>query len=142
MRGQASAELLFDAEIEKTARANRKEARLRKLKEKEENSEVNFDTDEQVHEEVNEMADDNPPPPPVERLLGDYGARDRNRNRLTITNQPVTVNKFEINPGSSSAIEITTYLASMPTNARTLSSHTLHPCQPMPMCHLNNFKHL
>ncbi|CAJ2659128.1 unnamed protein product [Trifolium pratense] len=45
------------------------------------------------------MADDNPPPPPVERLLGDYGARDRNRNRLTITNQPVTVNKFEINPG-------------------------------------------
>ncbi|KAK2360991.1 receptor protein [Trifolium repens] len=42
--------------------------------------------------------------------------------------------------GSSSAIEITAYLASMPTNARTLSSHTLHPCQPMPMCHLNNFK--
>ncbi|CAJ2632672.1 unnamed protein product [Trifolium pratense] len=41
---------------------------------------------------------------------------------------------------SSSAIEITAYLASMPTNARTLSSHTLHPCQPMPMCHLNKFK--
>ncbi|CAJ2639939.1 unnamed protein product [Trifolium pratense] len=44
--------------------------------------------------------------------------------------------------GSSSAIEITAYLASMPTNARTLSSHTLHRCQLMPMCHLNNFKHL
>ncbi|PNX65319.1 hypothetical protein L195_g062538, partial [Trifolium pratense] len=56
MRGQASAELLFDAEIEKTARANRKEARLRKLREKEGSSEVNIVTDEQVHEEVIEMA--------------------------------------------------------------------------------------
>jgi len=45
------------------------------------------------------MEDPPPPPPPAEKLLGDYGARDRNRNRLTITNQPVTVNKFEINPG-------------------------------------------
>jgi hypothetical protein len=100
MRGQASAELLFDAEIERTARANRKEARLRKLREKEGSSEVNSDTDEQVHEEVFEMAEETPPPPPpAERLLGDNEARDRNRNRLTITNQPVTVNKFEINPG-------------------------------------------
>ncbi|WJX29241.1 hypothetical protein P8452_17905 [Trifolium repens] len=41
------------------------------------------------------MAEDNPPPPPPpERLLGDYGARDRNRNRLTITNQPVTMQIF------------------------------------------------
>ncbi|MCH89827.1 hypothetical protein A2U01_0010729 [Trifolium medium] len=41
--------------------------------------------------------------------------------------------------GSSSAIEIIAYLASMSTNSHTLSSHTLHPCQPMPVCHLNNF---
>ncbi|MCI63830.1 hypothetical protein A2U01_0085087, partial [Trifolium medium] len=34
---------------------------------------------------------------------------------------------------SSSVIEITAYLASMPTNACTLSSHTSHPCQPMPV---------
>ncbi|MCI74861.1 hypothetical protein A2U01_0096125, partial [Trifolium medium] len=44
------------------------------------------------------MAEDNLPPPLVERLLGDYGGRGRNRNRLAIANQPVTVNKFEINP--------------------------------------------
>jgi hypothetical protein len=99
MRGQASAELLFDAEIERTARANRKEIRLRNLREKRGSSEVNSYKNEQVHKEVNEMAEDNPPPPPPpERLLGDYGARDRNRIRLTITNQPVTVTKFEINP--------------------------------------------
>lgn len=99
MRGQASAELLFDAEIEKTCRANRKETQLRKRREREEASEVEIDTDEQVLEVVEGMTEPPPPPPPEERLLGDYGTRDRNRNRLTITNQPVTVNKFEINPG-------------------------------------------
>jgi hypothetical protein len=40
---------------------------------------------------------------------------------------------------SSSTIEITVYLASMSANARTLSSHTLYSCQPMPVCHINNF---
>ncbi|GAU45782.1 hypothetical protein TSUD_24460 [Trifolium subterraneum] len=36
------------------------------------------------------MAEDTPQ---MEKLLGDYGGRGRNRNRLAIANQPVTVNK-------------------------------------------------
>jgi hypothetical protein len=99
MRGQPSAELTFIPEVEKYCRAIRKETKLRKLREKEGTSGVEVDTDEQLDEEMAEGPGPQPQPQPEERLLGDYGARDRNRNRLTITNQPVTVNKFEINPG-------------------------------------------
>ncbi|XP_073225696.1 uncharacterized protein [Cicer arietinum] len=37
-------------------------------------------------------------PPPHESTLDEYGNRNRNRARLAIHNQPVTVNKFEVNP--------------------------------------------
>ncbi|XP_073221522.1 uncharacterized protein [Cicer arietinum] len=37
-------------------------------------------------------------PPPSERTVGEYGNRNRNRARLAIHNQSVTVNKLEVSP--------------------------------------------
>ena len=91
MRGQSSAELIFDPEIEKTAKAHRKAARERRQRER------HLVVEEEVLGDCvifTEMAD----PPPPERTLGEYGNRIRNHARLPIHHQPVTINKFEISP--------------------------------------------
>lgn len=92
MRGTTSAHLLFDPEIERTARANRKATRTRRRRERR----ARATREETVPETpvVEEMGDQ-----PIRRTLGDYGNTERNRQRLPIAHQPVTVNKFEINPG-------------------------------------------
>ncbi|MCI83252.1 hypothetical protein A2U01_0104527, partial [Trifolium medium] len=59
-------ELLFDPEIEKTAKANRKAARLAEASTRNTSGESS-----QSKESI--MAED--PPPPPRRTLGDYGQR-------------------------------------------------------------------
>ncbi|KAK2453440.1 hypothetical protein QL285_001129 [Trifolium repens] len=75
---QGRGELLFVPEIEKFARANRKEARLAKEAERlariEQESIETVSTGSQAFEEEHfEMGDNPPPPPPPRRTLGDYG---------------------------------------------------------------------
>ncbi|KAK2410388.1 hypothetical protein QL285_045753 [Trifolium repens] len=78
MQGRRGGELLFVPEIEKFAKANRKEARLAKEAERlarveQENIETESTSSQEVEEEHFEMGDNPPPPPPPRRTLGDYG---------------------------------------------------------------------
>ncbi|MCI43527.1 hypothetical protein A2U01_0064764, partial [Trifolium medium] len=77
-RGESSGALLFDPEIEKTAKANRKKA-------KQATRLANLEQSTQVEEDfsspnfsVEPMEEENvvPPPPPPRRTLGDYGQRN------------------------------------------------------------------
>ncbi|MCI43746.1 hypothetical protein A2U01_0064984, partial [Trifolium medium] len=98
MRGKAQGELLYDSEIEKTARANRKAvreaARLAKFSHEESEEEVSS-----LHtsdDETSIMGDANqqPPPPPPERTLGDYG--QNNGRNVNLGFQPVNPVSFDI----------------------------------------------
>ncbi|WJX14409.1 hypothetical protein P8452_04679 [Trifolium repens] len=78
MQGRRGGELLFVPEIEKFARANRKEALLAKEAErlariKQESIETVSTSSQEFDEEHFEMGENPPPPPPPRRTLGDYG---------------------------------------------------------------------
>src|SRR3954471_10539424 len=98
MRGKALAEFLFDAEIERTLHARRRQAHQEKLKSEEEVVTVHSDS-----ESEEEVMGENPPPP--ERLLGDYGAANTPGGRLTIVNQPVNAAKFQLHPSTINQLE-------------------------------------
>ncbi|MCI75058.1 hypothetical protein A2U01_0096325, partial [Trifolium medium] len=72
-------ELLFDPEIEKTAKANKKAAHLAREAARlgsvtQEKSEEGVSSPYTLDDETSSMAEDNPPPPPPpRRTLGDYG---------------------------------------------------------------------
>ncbi|MCI65911.1 hypothetical protein A2U01_0087169, partial [Trifolium medium] len=66
-------ELIFDPEIEKTAKANRKAVRLAEQELVEASTRISSDTSSQFEEEST-MAGANPPPPP-RRTMGDYCRR-------------------------------------------------------------------
>src|SRR3954465_5788854 len=100
MRGKASAEFLFDAEIERTLHARRRQARLAKLEYEEEIISVHSGSDSESEEEV---MGENPPPP--ERLLGDYGVANNPGERLTIVNQPVNAANFQLHPSTINQLE-------------------------------------
>src|SRR3954466_795002 len=93
MRGKASAKFLFDAEIERTLHARRRQARQEKLESEEEVVTVHSGS-----ESEEEVMGENPPPP--ERLLGDYGVANTPGGRLTIVNQPVNVPNFQLHPST------------------------------------------
>ena len=44
-------------------------------------------------------------PPPVERLLGDYGGANAPPGRMTIVNQPVNVAHFQLHPSTIRQLE-------------------------------------
>ncbi|MCI68044.1 hypothetical protein A2U01_0089303, partial [Trifolium medium] len=79
MQGRRVArELIFDPEIEKTTKANRKVDRLareaaRVASATHEISEEDVSSPHTSDDETNIMAEANPPPPPPRRTLGDYG---------------------------------------------------------------------
>src|SRR3954466_6649225 len=110
MRGKASAEFLFDAEPERSLRARLQKAR----QERPETSKATLTVSESEEEEVisvhsehsdtesETMAAD---PPPVERLLGDYGGPNAPTGRLTIVNQPVNVAHFQLHPSAIRQLE-------------------------------------
>ncbi|CAJ2677643.1 unnamed protein product [Trifolium pratense] len=88
-------ELLFDAEIEKTAKANRKAVRLARLAEQElveASTGISSDTGSQFEEE-GKMAD-NPPPPP-RRTMGDY-CRRTDTGQISMGFQPANPVTFDI----------------------------------------------
>ena len=88
MRGTVDPkDLLFNPEIEKTARANRKEAKLRKQREQTSPTE-----ESSVQPAVTEIMGENPPPP--RRTLGDFGRRNQGVQAYTF--QPVGAVAFEI----------------------------------------------
>src|SRR3954468_11884809 len=97
MRGKSSADLSFDAEIERTLHARRRQARQEKLESEEV---VTVHSDSESEEEV---MGENPPPP--ERLLGDYGATNTPGGRLTIVNQPVNAANFQLHPSTINQLE-------------------------------------
>src|SRR3954471_9902846 len=100
MRGKASAEFLFDAEIERTLHARRRQARLAKLEPEEEIVSVHSDSESESEEET---MGENPPPP--ERLLGDYGDANTPGGRQTIVNQPVNAANFQLHPSTINQLE-------------------------------------
>jgi hypothetical protein len=112
MRGKASAEFLFDAEPERLLRARRRKARL----ELSESSPIVFESEKEeaisVHSEDSEVVSEpmaepqgEAPPPPAERLLGDYGGANAPTGRLTIVNQPVNVDHFQLHPSTIRQLE-------------------------------------
>src|SRR3954468_14505041 len=110
MRGKASAELLFDAEPERLFRARRREAKQRELEAKEEPLLVSDSETEKTHSIHSEHSDSEPEtmaedPPPVERLLGDYGGANAPLGRMTIVNQPVNVAHFQLHPATIRQLE-------------------------------------
>src|SRR3954468_2941499 len=110
MRGKASAELLFDAEPERLFRARRREAKQRELEAKEEPLIVLDPETEKTHSIHSEHSDSEPEtmaedPPPVERLLGDYGGANAPLGRMTIVNQPVNVAHFQLHPATIRQLE-------------------------------------
>src|SRR3954465_4478566 len=110
MRGKTSAKLLFDAEPERSLHTRLREAR----QERPETSKATLTVSESEEEEVilvhsehsdtesETMAAD---PPPVERLLGDYGGTNAPTGRLTIVNQPVNVAHFQLHPSTIQQLE-------------------------------------
>src|SRR3954469_4888449 len=99
MRGKASAEFLFDAEIERTLHARRRQALQAKLESEEEVITVYSGSDTESGEEIMGEV------PPPERLLGDYGARNTPGGRITIVNQPVNVPNFQLHPSTITQLE-------------------------------------
>ena len=102
MRGKASANFSFDADPERTLRARLRQAKREKLElaEKAEEEVVsvhseNSDSEAEITPEV--MAAE---PPPPERLLGDYGGTNTAGGRMTIVNQPVNVEQFQLHPST------------------------------------------
>src|SRR3954462_12505331 len=100
MRGKASAEFLFDVEIERTLHARRRQARQENLESEEEIISVHSGSDS---ESEGEVMGENPPAP--ERLLGDYGATNTPGGRLTIVNQPVNAANFQLHPSTINQME-------------------------------------
>ena len=90
MQGKSSAELPFNAEIERTFHARCKQARLVRQE-----SKGCSDHSGSKSEEEKPMAEE---PPPPERILGDYGGANAPAGRLTIVNQPVNIANFQLHP--------------------------------------------
>ncbi|PNX89570.1 hypothetical protein L195_g045690, partial [Trifolium pratense] len=80
MRSTGSSDLIFDPEIEKTARAIRKKAREALLASRVEASSSGVENSQAqnfaVMDEQEAPVNNPPPPPPPRRTLGDYGRRD------------------------------------------------------------------
>ncbi|GAU46577.1 hypothetical protein TSUD_402660 [Trifolium subterraneum] len=100
MRGNAQGKLLYDPEIEKTAKKNRKAARLARetaqltnTAEKQSDTEVSSPITSD--DEISTMGDENPPPPPPpERTFGDYGKNNGRNANLGF--QPINPVSFDI----------------------------------------------
>ncbi|GAU50532.1 hypothetical protein TSUD_369590 [Trifolium subterraneum] len=100
MRGNAQGKLLYDPEIEKTAKKNRKAARLaretaRLTNTAEKQSDTEVSSPITSDDEISTMGDENPPPPPPpERTLGDY--KQNNGRNANLGFQPVNPVSFDI----------------------------------------------
>ncbi|KAK2436917.1 hypothetical protein QL285_021877 [Trifolium repens] len=97
MRGKSVVrELFFDPEIEKTAKANRKAARLARLAEKElTESSTRATSDTSSQSEERDMAEEQPPPPPPRRTMGDY-CRRTDAGQISMGFQPANPVTFDI----------------------------------------------
>ncbi|PNY08906.1 hypothetical protein L195_g005444 [Trifolium pratense] len=132
MRGKAPEELLFDPEIEKTAKANRKATKLAK----EAASQAHFEqelSEEEVssssffpEEELIEMEEEHvvPPPPPPRRTLGDYGQRN-NGETANLGFQPANPVAFDIKNTVLSALKEDQYSVSESNKRLRLFKHSL-----------------
>ncbi|XP_050876350.1 uncharacterized protein LOC127080061 [Lathyrus oleraceus] len=98
MQGEPSAEFLFDVEIERTLHQRRRNARLNC---KEEVPSDHSDSEKETMVEIPQV----PPPPPSERLLGDYGGANASGGRLIIVNQPVNMINFRLHPITINQLE-------------------------------------
>jgi hypothetical protein len=93
MRGKASVDFPFDAEIERTLRARLRQAQLARLESEEEQPSIHSGSDLGSEREI-------------ERMLGDYGGANAPTGRLTIVNQPVNVANFQLHPSTINQLEI------------------------------------
>ncbi|XP_050892333.1 uncharacterized protein LOC127097886 [Lathyrus oleraceus] len=115
MRGKASAEFLFDAEPERSLRARIRKARHDRLEAIEEPlivSDFEKEGTVSIHSEHSDSENSDTEsetmaaaPPPVERLLGDYGGANALLGRMTIVNQPVNVAHFQLHPSTIRQLE-------------------------------------
>jgi len=100
MQGRrGSGELLFDPEIEKTAKANRKAVRLSRSVPPTPRPRYTSPTPSELESipspKSDIMGDNDPPPPPPRPMMGDYGL-DANRGHLTHVFQPANPVAFDI----------------------------------------------
>lgn len=96
MQGKASAEFLFDAEPDRSLRARIRKARHDRLEATEEPliiSDFEKEGTVSIHSEHSDSENSDTEsetmaaaPPPVERLLGDYGGANAPLGRMTIVN--------------------------------------------------------
>ncbi|XP_058774348.1 ethylene-responsive transcription factor ERN2-like [Vicia villosa] len=103
-----SADLPFDTEPERTLRARLRRAKQERLAASEGNPTIpEIEEEVSVHPEHSDSdAETIPetmaanPPPPVERLLGDYGGNNAPAGRMAIVNQPVNAAHFQLYPST------------------------------------------
>ncbi|XP_058775235.1 uncharacterized protein LOC131649491 [Vicia villosa] len=118
MRGKPLAYLPFDTEPERTLRARLKRAKQERLTtsegnptipEKEEEVSVHLEHSDSDTKTIPQtmIAD---PPPPVERLLGDYGGNNAPAGRMTIVNQPLNAAHFQLHPSTINQLERWSFL--------------------------------
>ncbi|MCH87593.1 hypothetical protein A2U01_0008466, partial [Trifolium medium] len=133
MRSTGSSDLIFDPEIEKTARACRKATREARLAlGAESSSRGALNCEEQVCVEMEDEAQEipvhnPPPPPPPRRTLGDYGRRDDD----VLANQgfqPVNPVSFDIKNTVLSALKENPYSGSESQCPNLHLSHFYEAC--------------
>lgn len=93
MQGKPSVDFSFDAEPERTLHARFRQTRQPRLADREVDNLVESDTyfDREAGEPIMAEATE-------ERFLGDYDRANAPGGRLTIVNQPVNVENFQLHP--------------------------------------------
>lgn len=94
MQGESSINFLFGAEIGRTLRVNRKEARLQKVGEKIGTSHQTSNTETTEEEQEIIMVK---PQPAAKIFLADYEGGNAQGSRMTIVDQQVNVTHFQVN---------------------------------------------
>lgn len=92
MRGKSTANLLYDPEVERTCRSNRKQAKERKQQQKNQQKEISSSAQGKEEKVMAGNGEGN------RRTLGDYANHTVNRHVSSIVRPPVTANNFEIKP--------------------------------------------
>ncbi|XP_058746093.1 uncharacterized protein LOC131618961 [Vicia villosa] len=108
------ADFPFDAEPERTLHARLRQAKRERLAASEGEQSIRDKEEEEVSVNSENSASDTEtipktmaadPPPPVERLLGDYEGNKLPAGRMTIVNQPANAAQFQLHPSTINQLE-------------------------------------
>ncbi|XP_050897999.1 uncharacterized protein LOC127104902 [Lathyrus oleraceus] len=125
------------AEPERTLRARLRKAKREKLErpDQEEEETVSVHTEksnsDSETESIQEVMADDPPRP--ERLLGDYGGNNNPGGCMTIVNQPVNVEQFQLHPSTINQLERKSFAGRVNEDANKHLKRFLTMCTTLKM---------